>query len=75
MAKSSVIFECSKCGAQFQKWAGRCLECGGWGTLVESQKSIKSVKAEGESNYAAVKTVGLNEIQGIKTARIKTNID
>ena len=75
MNKSSVIFECSKCGAQFQKWAGRCLECGGWGSLVESRKSVKSVKSENKNDYAAVKTVGLSEIRGLKTERIKTSID
>jgi DNA repair protein RadA/Sms len=30
-----TIFACSKCGAQHPKWAGRCGECGAWGTLVE----------------------------------------
>src|SRR3989338_3811077 len=75
MNKSSVIFECSKCGAQFQKWAGRCLDCGGWGSLVESRKSVKSVKSENKNDYAAVKTVGLSEIRGLKTERIKTSID
>lgn len=30
-----TIFACSKCGAQSPKWAGRCSECGAWGTLSE----------------------------------------
>lgn len=29
------MFICSKCDAQQPKWAGRCSECGGWGTLSE----------------------------------------
>ena len=31
--KVQTVYACSACGAQFPKWTGRCLECGGWGTL------------------------------------------
>lgn len=31
--KLQTVYACSACGAQFPKWTGRCLECGGWGTL------------------------------------------
>jgi len=40
-----TIFTCLKCDAQYPKWAGRCLECGAWGTIEESQKpQVKSKK-------------------------------
>lgn len=29
------MFSCTHCDAQQSKWAGRCGECGSWGTLVE----------------------------------------
>ncbi|MGI9008137.1 MAG: DNA repair protein RadA [Streptosporangiaceae bacterium] len=37
MAKSSAgaMFQCSKCGWQTTKWAGRCGECQTWGTVAE----------------------------------------
>lgn len=36
MAKPpATIFSCSKCDAQFPKWAGRCEVCGGWATISE----------------------------------------
>ena len=37
MAKSSpgVLFECSECGWQTTKWAGRCGECLTWGSVTE----------------------------------------
>ncbi len=35
MKESSPIFICSNCDAQAPKWAGRCLECGAWGTLSQ----------------------------------------
>ncbi len=70
----NTTFECNNCGAQFTKWTGRCLECGKWGTIVESQKSVKSIKSDDANSYSPVKTVSLNEIQRKNTERIKTNI-
>jgi len=32
------MFECNNCGAQYQKWEGRCRECGKWSTVEESSK-------------------------------------
>lgn len=71
--KGGNIFECAHCGAQFQKWAGRCLECGKWGSVVESQKSIKSESSKA-GQYAPAKTESLNEIKSAETARVQTNI-
>ncbi len=35
MSKSTVVYECTNCGAQSSKWSGQCQECGKWNTLVE----------------------------------------
>lgn len=42
MKNNQTIFSCSKCGAQYPKWQGRCLECGSWGTLGEETANVKS---------------------------------
>ncbi|MBI4262126.1 hypothetical protein HY624_01210 [Candidatus Uhrbacteria bacterium] len=34
-----TLYECVNCGAQSSKWSGRCLDCGKWGTIGESQIS------------------------------------
>ncbi len=74
--ENNTIFECSNCAAQFQKWNGRCLECGKWGTLKQETKYVeKNTKKTNATNYAPVKTIGLNEIQGSDVKRIKTNIE
>ena len=36
MAKSSSVYVCSACGAEFPKWQGRCPECGEWNTIEET---------------------------------------
>jgi DNA repair protein RadA/Sms len=39
MARSATAaqFECSACGWRSAKWAGRCGECGEWGTVAEGR--------------------------------------
>jgi DNA repair protein RadA/Sms len=49
--QAKIIFTCSKCGAQYPKWTGRCLTCGAWGTIAEEvfepeQAKIKAVKID-----------------------------
>ncbi len=57
------IFVCSKCDSQFPKWSGRCLECGGWGTLEEGQQDKKKEK---RADVPTGKVVGFEEIKGQK---------
>ena len=71
--KNNTIFSCSHCGAQFQKWIGRCLECGQWGTVEKAQMTGDEKKEATE--YAVIKTVGLKEVEGKNTIRIKTNTE
>jgi DNA repair protein RadA/Sms len=35
--KTKTVFACQECGAQSQKWLGRCPECGAWNSLVEER--------------------------------------
>ncbi|MBR9862773.1 MAG: DNA repair protein RadA [Rhodobacteraceae bacterium] len=35
MAKQSLAFSCSACGASHKKWAGRCDACGEWNSIQE----------------------------------------
>ncbi len=39
MAKALSVFVCQSCGAVASKWAGRCVDCGAWNTLVEETAS------------------------------------
>ena len=34
--KARAVFVCQQCGNRELKWAGRCSECGEWGSLVET---------------------------------------
>lgn len=35
MAKAKTSFSCSACGSVFNKWSGRCDNCGEWNTISE----------------------------------------
>lgn len=73
MEKIQTIYECQKCGAQTSKWAGRCLECGAWGTLSEVMKS-ESQKSKASEKIPAGRVLNFNEIVGKDFARIKTGL-
>jgi DNA repair protein RadA/Sms len=68
-----TIYECSKCGAQTSKWAGRCLECGAWGTLQEVMKS-ESQKIRASEKIPIGRVLNFNEVVGKDFARIKTGL-
>ena len=73
MKKTNLIFTCSNCDAQYSKWAGRCLECGKWGTVKEIQKS-KNNEAARVASYPPLDTQNLQEIQSKDADRVRTNI-
>src|SRR3989338_7640205 len=79
MSKPEITFLCSHCGAQFQKWIGRCLECGKWGTVEKSKFPMSNDKLnpndKNNDEYAPIKTSGLNEIEGKNVERIKTSVE
>ncbi|MFM8016730.1 MAG: DNA repair protein RadA, partial [Actinomycetota bacterium] len=42
MPRLRTVYVCSSCGAQHPKWAGQCMACGEWNTLVEDVVSTES---------------------------------
>ena len=48
------MFSCSNCDAQYPKWAGRCTECGKWGTVGEEGSEVRrGAGSKGSSAKAA----------------------
>jgi DNA repair protein RadA/Sms len=73
--KTKNIYICANCGAQSIKWSGRCLECGGWGTL--KLETISEQEGKPGSNAATVpaEIIDLTKIADEKLVRLKTGID
>ncbi len=68
MAKSLVVYICQNCDAQFQKWLGRCLECGQWGTI---QEQIKSTEKTAKNTVAAGIPAQLFSIEKIDASQVQ----
>ncbi len=73
--KPHTLFVCSQCDAQFQKWSGRCLECGAWGTVEEKTITHKeATKAAMSDQYRAAETKTLDDIEKTTTKRHVTSL-
>ncbi len=50
MAKAKNVHTCQSCDAQYPKWAGQCLSCGAWNTLIE--ETIQATPTPRYQGYA-----------------------
>jgi DNA repair protein RadA/Sms len=81
--KPKTIYACQECGAQSQKWLGRCPECGAWNSLVEEQP-VPTVAGGGAAaaaagnRYSLAGTAGprlYEDIDTVVSTRLTTGID
>jgi len=72
--ENKTIFVCSNCDAQYEKWAGRCLECGKWGTIKEIQNANFKMQNGDNNQYQAIETKKLNDIKSEDVRRVITDI-
>src|SRR6476661_6392590 len=56
--KTKTVFACQECGAQSQKWLGRCPECGAWNSLVEERAAEAPAAADIAKRYSLALTTG-----------------
>ncbi|MCK5416182.1 DNA repair protein RadA [Candidatus Parcubacteria bacterium] len=73
--KVKQLFICTKCDAQFQKWSGRCLECGSWGTLQEEVIDERIQEKKKLDSVVPAKVINLGDIESQKLKRIKIGIE
>lgn len=70
MAKIKKAYECTNCGHSQPLWAGKCPECGKWGTLTEvTVKETKGKTSEIIDDKSAKKlnAIEINESQRLKS--------
>lgn len=58
MVRSSAVFTCTNCDAQFPKWVGRCSQCGKFGT-VGTEATVLMPRRAGSQSAAPASTVSL----------------
>ena len=81
MKPPKSVYVCQECGAQAQKWMGRCADCGAWNSLVEERAS-RSLRrrpaASGAPRYALGGGAGARlyaDIQMADAPRLATGIE
>lgn len=62
MAKIRTQFICQNCGASYQKWAGKCENCGEWNTLVEQAPQSAGKSAVARSSGQVLKPQTMRSI-------------
>src|SRR5688500_15506712 len=77
--KQRTVFTCQECGAQSQKWLGRCADCGAWNSLVEERPAPEPVGggAEVSRRYALATAAGPQlyaDIDTVIAERLSTGI-
>lgn len=70
MAKQTIQYVCSSCGAKAPQLLGRCPVCGEWGTYEEEVHSAPTIREHAPS-YRASKAQRLQEV----TASVEMRID
>ena len=81
--KPKVVFSCQECGAQSQKWLGRCPECEAWNSIVEERAvpataGAGAASASAGARYSLAATAGprlYEDIDTIVSARLTTGIE
>jgi DNA repair protein RadA/Sms len=73
MTNPKTIFACSKCDAQFPKWAGRCSECGAWGTVAETV-STGTKTSKPSTNFDLKNLTDFKEVSTESFDRIKLGL-
>jgi DNA repair protein RadA/Sms len=78
--KTKTVFACQECGAQSQKWLGRCADCGAWNSLVEERAAEVSVATTSEAakRYTLAGGAGPQlyaDIDTVVAERLTTGID
>jgi DNA repair protein RadA/Sms len=81
--KAKTIYSCQECGAQSQKWLGRCPECEAWNSLVEERAvpaaaGAGAAAASAGARYALAAASGprlYEDIDTVVSTRLTTGID
>src|SRR3954463_9284051 len=81
--KQKVVYACQECGAQSQKWLGRCAEGGAWNSLVEERGMPAAAgggaaAASAGSRYALASTAGprlYEDVDTVISTRLTTGIE
>ncbi|HUF49181.1 MAG TPA: DNA repair protein RadA [Vicinamibacterales bacterium] len=71
--KVRTVFACQQCGAQSQKWLGRCPDCGAWNSFVEERQGSEA-PAPSQPTLGGRRATRYAEVDTIVAERMSTGI-
>ncbi|UCB56301.1 MAG: DNA repair protein RadA, partial [Thiotrichales bacterium] len=75
MARVKLLYVCSSCGASQSKWAGQCVDCGEWNTMIESAPQAGSNRAGFTPGVIGdIRIQSLHEVELESEIRTRTGI-
>lgn len=76
MKAPKTWFVCQTCGAQHQKWVGRCTDCGAWNSIVEERAAAAEAGSPARYALAATETTArrLSEVDATVAQRIASGL-
>ena len=76
MAKTKTQYVCQSCGASYPKWAGQCVDCQQWNSLVEERVETAQTKAMASySGVESIEWVTLDEVAVREYERISLGME
>lgn len=69
-----LMFVCTHCDTQSLKWAGRCVTCGKWGTILDENDSAAPAQPKKKSTSKPAATLDLGNAASTKLVRSATGI-
>ena len=72
MVKTTSVFVCQECGAKSSKWAGRCLQCGTWESIVE--EVLPATAAGRKNSSSSAKPARLADVEDLQVARFSSGV-
>ncbi|WP_380169144.1 DNA repair protein RadA [Jannaschia sp. R86511] len=71
-----AVFACTACGAEHPRWAGRCTQCQGWGTVEEVPAGLTAAApgVRGPGGRAPRPARRLGDVDEVRTERTPTGL-
>ena len=69
--KSSIVFSCTECGAQANKWLGRCPDCNAWNSYAQEDPPAGVARA---GSLTTTSSVPIGHVESDNAPRISTNV-
>lgn len=75
MKSPKSVFACQECGAQSQKWLGRCPECGAWNAFVEERVAPDVPRGANAAVTSGHPAQRYADVDAVISERLTTGID